>query len=79
MSVTTRSVYGAIRLESPGDQEYPVYHHRDIQRVIANGVQWAAPRTRTRTVPQLDGPVVPSNRTRIALRPRSPNEGQAFR
>src|SRR3954468_20655293 len=28
---------------SPGDQEYPVYHHPDVQRVIANAVTWAAP------------------------------------
>ena len=29
---------------SPGDQEYPVYHHPDIRRVLANGVRWAMPR-----------------------------------
>jgi trehalose utilization protein len=28
---------------SPGDQEYPVYHHPDIRRVLANGVLWARP------------------------------------
>jgi trehalose utilization protein len=50
---------GRIFYFSPGDQEYPVYHHADIQRVIANGVQWAAPRTRARAVPQLEGPVNP--------------------
>ena len=50
---------GRIFYFSPGDQEYPVYHHPDIQRVIANGVQWAAPRSRTRLVPQLKGPVQP--------------------
>ena len=37
---------GRIFYFSPGDQEYPVYHHPDIQRVLANAVQWAAPRTR---------------------------------
>jgi trehalose utilization protein len=31
---------------SPGDQDYPVYHHPDVQRVIANAVRWAAPRLR---------------------------------
>jgi len=50
---------GRIFYFSPGDQEYPVYHHPDIQRVIANGVQWAAPRSRARLVPQLKGPVEP--------------------
>ncbi|WP_314192353.1 ThuA domain-containing protein [uncultured Arthrobacter sp.] len=33
---------GHIFYFSPGDQKYPVYHHRQIQRVIANGVGWAA-------------------------------------
>ncbi|NYF15424.1 trehalose utilization protein [Microbacterium sp. AK009] len=34
---------GRVFYFSPGDQEYPVYHHPDIQRVLANGVRWAAP------------------------------------
>ncbi len=34
---------GRIFYFSPGDQDYPVYHHPDIQRVIANAVRWAAP------------------------------------
>lgn len=33
---------GRIFYFSPGDQEYPVYHHPQIRRVIANGVGWAA-------------------------------------
>jgi trehalose utilization protein len=37
---------GRIFYFSPGDQEYPVYHHPDIQRVLANAALWAAPRTR---------------------------------
>ena len=37
---------GRIFYFSPGDQEYPVYHHPDIKRVLANGVEWAAPRLR---------------------------------
>lgn len=36
---------GRVFYFSPGDQEYPVYHHPDIQRVLANGVRWAAPAT----------------------------------
>ena len=35
---------GRIFYFSPGDQEYPIYHHPDVQRVIANAVEWAAPR-----------------------------------
>jgi trehalose utilization protein len=34
---------GKVFYFSPGDQDYPVYHHRDIHRVLANAVQWAAP------------------------------------
>jgi trehalose utilization protein len=37
---------GRIFYFSPGDQEYPVYHHPDVQRVLANGVEWATPRLR---------------------------------
>src|SRR4051794_8751402 len=37
---------GRIFYFSPGDQEYPVYHHPAIKRVLANAAQWAAPRTR---------------------------------
>jgi trehalose utilization protein len=42
---------GRIFYFSPGDQEYPIYHHADIQRVIANAVGWAAPRVERRAVP----------------------------
>ena len=34
---------GRIFYFSPGDQDYPVYHHPDIRRVLANAVRWAAP------------------------------------
>ena len=34
---------GRIFYFSPGDQEYPVYFHPQIRRVLANGVRWAAP------------------------------------
>jgi trehalose utilization protein len=34
---------GRIFYFSPGDQDYPVYHHPDVRRVMANAVQWAAP------------------------------------
>ncbi|MEA2286544.1 MAG: hypothetical protein QOJ21_2587 [Solirubrobacteraceae bacterium] len=35
---------GRIFYFSPGDQDYPIYHHADVRRVIANAVEWAAPR-----------------------------------
>jgi trehalose utilization protein len=38
---TFRRGHGKIFYFSPGDQDYPVYHHSDVRRVIANGVEWA--------------------------------------
>ncbi|MCA4134099.1 ThuA domain-containing protein [Arthrobacter sp. M4] len=49
---------GRIFYFSPGDQEYPVYHHPQIQRVIANGVRWAAQPDLDRAAPSV------SNRSR---------------
>jgi len=40
---TWRRGLGKVFYFSPGDQEYPVYHHPDIQRVLANAVLWARP------------------------------------
>ena len=37
---------GRIFYFSPGDQEYPIYHHPDVQQVLANAARWAAPRMR---------------------------------
>jgi trehalose utilization protein len=38
--------FGKVFYFSPGDQEYPVYHHPDVRRVLANAVEWAAPQRR---------------------------------
>jgi trehalose utilization protein len=35
--------HGTVFYFSPGDQEYPVYHHPDIQRVLANAAEWVRP------------------------------------
>ncbi len=35
--------YGRVFYFSPGDQEYPVYFHPQVRRVLANAVEWAAP------------------------------------
>ena len=43
---------GRIFYFSPGDQEYPVYHHPDVRRVIANAVRWAAPGGERHGVPE---------------------------
>ena len=50
---TFRRGNGRIFYFSPGDQEYPVYHHPDIRRVIANGVRWAGPTYGERKLPNL--------------------------
>jgi trehalose utilization protein len=41
--ITYRRGLGNVFYFSPGDQEYPVYHQPEIQRVLANAVLWAAP------------------------------------
>ncbi len=33
----------------PGHETYPVYHNEEIQQVLANGVEWAAPTANTAT------------------------------
>jgi trehalose utilization protein len=47
---------GRIFYFSPGDQEYPVYHHPQIQRVLANGVRWAAQPGLDRSAPAVTNP-----------------------
>lgn len=42
---------GRIFYFSPGDQEYPVYHQPQIQRVIANAVGWVAQPDQFREAP----------------------------
>jgi len=44
---------GRIFYFSPGDQEYPVYHHPQVQRVLANGVKWAAQPGLDRSAPEV--------------------------
>jgi len=45
--VTFRRGRGRIFYFSPGDQDFGVYHHPDVQRVLANAVRWAAPEQRS--------------------------------
>lgn len=40
--MTYRRGQGKVFYFSPGDQEYPVYFHPQIRKVIANAVRWAA-------------------------------------
>lgn len=51
---TFRRGKGKIFYFSPGDQDYPVYQHQDVRRVIANSVRWARPAVADREVPFLD-------------------------
>lgn len=51
---TFRRGRGRIFYFSPGDQDFPVYRHPDIKRVLANAVRWAAPEQRSgRPLPEL--------------------------
>jgi trehalose utilization protein len=50
---TFRRGNGKIFYFSPGDQDFPVYHHPDIRRVIANGVEWVAPARPEPSLPTL--------------------------
>ena len=50
---TFRRGHGRIFYFSPGDQDFPVYHHPDVRRVIANGVRWARTDRPARTRPEL--------------------------
>lgn len=45
---------GKIFYFSPGDQEYPVYHQPEIQRVLANAVLWARPEERPAVPVRID-------------------------
>lgn len=50
---TFRRGHGKIFYFSPGDQDFPVYHHADVRRVIANGVTWARSDHPERALPTL--------------------------
>lgn len=43
--------YGKIFYFQPGHEEYPIYYHPDIQKIITNGVRFCAPMRNTRTMP----------------------------
>jgi trehalose utilization protein len=40
---TWRRGKGKIVYFSPGHESFPIYHHPQVQRIIANAVRWAAP------------------------------------
>lgn len=51
--MTYRRGFGKIFFFSPGDQDYPVYHQKEVRQVIANGVEWAKTLRPERTDPTL--------------------------
>ncbi len=53
--LTYRRGRGRVFYFSPGDQEYPVYHHPQIRRVLANAVRWARPGA-VRELPAVSNP-----------------------
>lgn len=53
---------GRVFYFGPGDQAYPVYHHEDVQRVIANAVRWCAAGSRGNDLPADRGGSPKSNR-----------------
>lgn len=42
---------GRIFYFSPGHETYPIYHHAEVQQVIANGIRWARPQGRPSHTP----------------------------
>lgn len=50
---TFKRGHGRVFYFSPGDQDYPVYFHEGVRRVISNGVEWAASDRRERSAPVL--------------------------
>lgn len=51
--MTYRRGFGKIFFFSPGDQDYPVYHQKEVRKVIANGVEWARTLRPEREIPVL--------------------------
>lgn len=54
--VTFRRGKGRIFYFSPGDERYPIYNQPEIQRILANAIQWAAQPGVDRTVPSVSNP-----------------------
>jgi trehalose utilization protein len=47
---TWRRGLGKVFYFSPGDQDYPVYHQKEIGKVLANAVVWAKPVVRSEPI-----------------------------
>jgi trehalose utilization protein len=47
---------GRIFYFSPGDQDFPVYNHGTIRRILSNAVEWARPTAAENSVPSVTNP-----------------------
>ena len=47
---TWRRGLGKVFYFSPGDQDFPVYHHKEIGKVLANAALWAKPTVRSEPI-----------------------------
>jgi trehalose utilization protein len=47
---------GKIFYFSPGDQDFPVYNHPTIRRILSNAVQWARPAASAGSAPAVTNP-----------------------
>ncbi len=61
---TFRRGQGRIFYFSPGHETFPIYHNANVQRIIANAVQWAVPTSRGTYDP--DGRHIPASLSPIA-------------
>ena len=57
---------GRVFYFSPGHEVYPIYHHPEVLRVIANGIRWARPQGAAADTPRH----VPAEQARERVEPR---------
>ena len=67
---------GKVFYFSPGDQDFPVYHHPDIQRVLANAVVWAAPSPSATFAPPAVRNMVAPQFSHAKLNPEATKSGE---
>jgi trehalose utilization protein len=51
--------HGRVFYFRPGHEAYPTYHDANVQRVLANAVQWAAPRVQITDICPMTAPLEP--------------------
>ena len=58
--VTLQRGLGRIFYFAPGHETLPIYHHPDVQRVLANGIRWCIPANGVGAAPDCFNEGVPS-------------------